>query len=207
MDVLEIIGYCGSVLVAVSLTMKNIVKLRWINLFGAATFSLYGLLLGAYPVFVLNGFITVVDIYYLVQMYKTKEKFSLVPVLNDNHLYLNQFLSFYNDEINKYFPEFNKENLQDVNYYFILRNLVPSGLFAFRKIDESRAEVVLDYATPAFQDFKTSGYIYNVESTFLKEMGIKELISKSTVPKHVNYLNKIGYRPIKEEKNTYAITL
>lgn len=207
MDILEIIGYCGSILVAVSLTMKNIVKLRWINLFGAATFSLYGLLLGAYPVFVLNGFITVVDIYYLVQMYKTKEKFSLVPVLNDNHIYLNQFLSFYKDEISNYFPEFNKESLQDVNYYFILRNLVPSGLFAFKKIDESRAEVVLDYATPAFQDFKTSGYIYNVESTFLKEMGITELISKSAVPKHVNYLIKIGYKPINEKENTFVKTL
>ena len=64
MDYLEFIGYAGSVLVAVSLMMSNIVRLRWINLFGAATFSAYGLLINAYPVFALNGFIVLVDLYY-----------------------------------------------------------------------------------------------------------------------------------------------
>ena len=57
MDILQIIGYTGSVLVAVSLMMSNIVRLRWINLFGAGTFAIYGLLINAYPVFALNGFI------------------------------------------------------------------------------------------------------------------------------------------------------
>jgi EamA domain-containing membrane protein RarD len=54
----DIIGYAGSVLIAVSITMNNIWKLRWINLFGAGTFAVYGLIVKAYPVFVLNSFIT-----------------------------------------------------------------------------------------------------------------------------------------------------
>ena len=56
----EVIGYVGSVLVAVSLMMKNIYYLRRINLIGAATFATYGLLVGAIPVFVLNGFISLI---------------------------------------------------------------------------------------------------------------------------------------------------
>ena len=67
----ELIGYVGSLLVALSLSMKNIRLLRRINLLGAFTFSMYGLLIGAMPVFVLNGYIVVIDIYYLYKMYIT----------------------------------------------------------------------------------------------------------------------------------------
>ena len=100
----EIIGYLGSLLVALSLSMKNIRYLRRINFFGAFTFSIYGLLIGAFPVFVLNGYIAIIDIYFLVKMYNTKENFKLVPVLDKKHLYLKEFLAFYADDIAIYFP-------------------------------------------------------------------------------------------------------
>ena len=59
LDLYEIIGYSGSILVAVSLMMKNILKLRVINFFGASSFALYGYLVDAYPVLILNSFIVV----------------------------------------------------------------------------------------------------------------------------------------------------
>ena len=76
----EIVGYTGSVLVAISLMMKNIYYLRRINLIGAATFSIYGLLVGVIPVFILNGFITIVDIYYIWDAKRENEYFTLLPI-------------------------------------------------------------------------------------------------------------------------------
>ena len=46
----EMVGYLGSVLVAVSLMMKSLWRLRIINLVGASFFTVYGLLIGALPV-------------------------------------------------------------------------------------------------------------------------------------------------------------
>ena len=46
---LETFGYLASLLVAVSLMMRSIVRLRWINLTGAACFTAYGILIAAYP--------------------------------------------------------------------------------------------------------------------------------------------------------------
>ena len=66
----EMLGYSASVLVAVSLMMQSVVKLRMINLVGAILFTVYGLLIGAFPVAFLNGFIVVANIYYLHQMYR-----------------------------------------------------------------------------------------------------------------------------------------
>ena len=71
----EIIGYTASALVAISLMMSSIVKLRVINLIGAALFTLYGLLIGAYPVAVLNFTIVLIDLYYLRDTIKSKVYF------------------------------------------------------------------------------------------------------------------------------------
>ena len=71
----EIIGYTASALVAISLMMSSIVKLRVINLIGAALFTLYGLLIGAYPVAVLNFTIVLIDLYYLRETIMSKVYF------------------------------------------------------------------------------------------------------------------------------------
>ncbi|PTY38154.1 hypothetical protein BGP77_17055 [Saccharospirillum sp. MSK14-1] len=70
MQWLEVYGYLGSVLIAISLMMADIRKLRWINLVGAGTFASYGLLIQAWPVALLNGFIVLIDVVHLWQIYR-----------------------------------------------------------------------------------------------------------------------------------------
>ena len=74
-QVVEIIGYAASVLVAISLMMSAIVKLRIINLIGCIFFTVYGVIIGAYPVAIVNGFIGLVNIYYLFEIFSSKEYF------------------------------------------------------------------------------------------------------------------------------------
>ena len=93
-SIYEIIGYTASVIIAISMTMSSIVKFRWINLVGASAFAIYGLLIGAIPVALLNGFIVAVDIYYLSKIYSKKDIFETIEIRGDNR-YLIQFLEFY----------------------------------------------------------------------------------------------------------------
>mgnify|MGYP001221671261 CR=1 FL=1 len=81
MDILlsfEMLGYMASVFVAISLMMRSVTKLRVINLVGAVLFTAYGLVIAAYPVAVVNGFIVLVNIYYLQQTWRE----TAVPVPN-----------------------------------------------------------------------------------------------------------------------------
>ncbi|MFV0448149.1 MAG: hypothetical protein ACK5MF_06770 [Vibrio sp.] len=73
MQTIEIMGYAASIMVAISLTMKDIVKLRVLNFIGCALFASYGLIIGALPVVAANTFIAVVNVYYLVAMYREKK--------------------------------------------------------------------------------------------------------------------------------------
>ena len=54
MSGIEILDYVASVVVALSLSMSSIVRLRWLNMGGAALFSTYGFLIGAMPVALLK---------------------------------------------------------------------------------------------------------------------------------------------------------
>ncbi len=194
---LEAVGYAGSILVAISLTMKSLLRLRIINLIGALVFVIYGLLIGAYPVALLNGLIVGIDLYYLVQMLRQKDFFKLLEVPHDS-AYLKNFVDFYQDEINEIFPDLRYIPAEKHINLFILRNMVPAGLLILTP-EESQAQVVLDYVIPDYRDFGVAKFIFEENATYFAKEGIQELISVPGRPKHAEYLEKMGFT-LKEGK-------
>ncbi|KHF89046.1 membrane protein [Vibrio vulnificus] len=73
MNMVEILGYAASIMVAISLMMKDIVRLRVLNFIGCALFTAYGLMIDAWPVVVTNGFIACVNVYFLAKMQQEKK--------------------------------------------------------------------------------------------------------------------------------------
>ena len=76
----ETFGYFASGLVVLSLTMRSLLRLRFLNLIGAGTMAAYGLMITAYPVVALNLLIVCIDIYYLREMFSQKHYFKLLEV-------------------------------------------------------------------------------------------------------------------------------
>ena len=70
---IEIFGFVASIFIAISLTMKSIIKLRIINLIGAFLLGTYGILIASTPVTFLNYFIGFVNIYYLWKLSKERK--------------------------------------------------------------------------------------------------------------------------------------
>lgn len=80
MNTVEVLGYIASLMIALSLTMKNIVKLRVLNFIGCMLFTTYALLINAWPVAVTNGFIACVNVYFLLKMHnETAKQHSPLP--------------------------------------------------------------------------------------------------------------------------------
>lgn len=61
----EWLGYAASLLVVMSLLMRDIKRLRYINLVGSILFVIYGILIAAYPVAVMNFVATLINLYHL----------------------------------------------------------------------------------------------------------------------------------------------
>ncbi len=196
----EYIGYTGSVLIAVSLMMKNIYHLRRVNLVGASTFALYGFLVKAYPVVLLNGFIALVDVYYLIKMNRARDSFRLQPLSKELSIYFDRFLEFHWAEIQKFFPECQPKDFEGAERYLILRNMVPVGLVVLERQPDATIHIKLDYAIPDYRDFKNGRFMVQALSRKFKQEGIRKMVAHSTVPAHRKYLKKIGFKPVNETR-------
>lgn len=72
MSLTEMLGYAASVIVAVSFVVGDVRLLRVFNSIGAVGFVIYGLLIGSYPVALLNGFIVIVNLYHIIKLLREK---------------------------------------------------------------------------------------------------------------------------------------
>ena len=191
LNAVELIGYLGSILVAISLMMKSLLRLRIINLFGALFFTVYGLLLGAYPVAFLNGIIVCIDLYYLFQMWRQKDFFTFLEV-SPQGKYLNAFLEFHRADILEIIPTFTRTTGEDLLCFFILRNMMPAGLF-IAKVQGEEAYIQLDYVIPNYRDFKVARFIFEENAAFFRERGIHRFVSDGGSAIHRKYLEKMEF--------------
>ena len=193
--VLEIVGYAASVLVAVSLMMSSILKLRLINLVGSLAFTVYGVLIHAYPVAAVNALIVLINLYYLRQMMGSREFFKLLRV-DPGSEYLRYFLDFHRAEIARFFPGFaHAPGGEGQLTFFVLRDLVPAGLFIGERRPGGALLVVLDFVIPQFRDFKTGRYLFSAQADFFRGHGITEILSPAGNREHAAYLRRMGFAP------------
>jgi hypothetical protein len=197
-DLFELIGFIGSVLVAFSLTMSSILKLRWYNLAGASIFSIYGFLIGSMPVAFLNLFIAVTNIYYLVHIYKKKEHLKILMVRPENY-YLEFFLDHYMEEILKFFPDFPQQRkilLQPDQKPFavmILRDALVAGVVLGQRTPDNGLHVFLDFVLPHYRDLKPGKFLFEDNKEFFRHHKIFNIITLPKNKLHYEYLKKIGF--------------
>lgn len=202
----EVIGYAASALVAVSLMMSSILRLRLINLVGSATFAVYGLLIQAYPVAAMNGFIVLINLFYLYRMLRTREFFRLLSVEPDSQ-YLRQFLQFYERDIRRFLPDFRYTPAASDLTIFVLRDMVPAGLFIGRPEAGDRLCVTLDFVIPQYRDFKIGGYLFQGERDFFRARGIREIESEPGNREHAAYLRRMGFAPGAAADDRYRLSV
>ena len=66
----ELLGVMGSVLVLISFVLNGEKRIRVANIFGAALFVVYGIMINAFSVWFLNGALLFVHFYKLLKMRK-----------------------------------------------------------------------------------------------------------------------------------------
>lgn len=198
LSIYEIIGYTASAIIALSMTMSSIVKFRWINLVGASTFATYGILIGALPVALLNGFIVMVDIFYLLRIYGKKELFETIEIRKDNR-YLLRFLEFHDKEIQQFFPGFKYKPEMNTVSFFILRNTNIAGIFLAHHGKDGALNVGLDYVVPEYRDYKNGKFIYHSLNNEFVKSGFRKIVAPGLTNKHAKYLKKLGFQKTSDD--------
>jgi hypothetical protein len=205
---IEVVGYAASALIILSITQKSILRLRLLGLAGSVTFLFYSLVIGAYPIAVVNVMAGLIHGWYLRKLIRRKhEVFRLLHVLPESK-YLLDFLEFYRDEIQGHFqPEFTYEPSGDQVTAFILRDMVPAGLLIGQARDDDTFEVKLDFVIPQYRDFKIGDYVYSTDSDLLTDISPKRVWADASNADHGTYLKRMGFAECSGEPGRYEIKL
>jgi len=200
---LELLGYVASVLVAVSLMMTSLVKLRWINLVGATAFAIYGGLVNAYPVMAVNGFIAVINVVYLWRMKRLREYFTLMPIRRAENSFLLAFLNFHKVDLKIYFPHFDLSELVEPKITFILRNMNAAGVVIYEESGED-IKLHLDYVLPSYRDMRCAHFFMEKMADEWQSRGVRRIVSPVASQAHRKYLRRLGYQEVARDKRDHS---
>lgn len=199
--IIELIGYLGSALVVVSMLMTSVVKLRIVNTIGSAIFTGYALVIGSYPTALMNFFLIGINLYQLFRLLRNQKQYDLISTDLTNP-YILFFLEKNMNDIHEWFPEFSMRELCADVVYLVCCDSNPAGIFIGKRLkDPNDAEVLLDYAVPKYRDTSAGRYLHGQ----MKQKGWKTLVFRGNAPKHVKYMEKVGYQT--DEKGAYVLRL
>lgn len=173
--VAQLLGYLAFIFLALSLWINNDIKFRWINSLGSLSFIFYGIFINAFPIVLTNSALLAINIYFLFKIYRRQEKFDLVEFKNDAAL-IPKFLSFYQKDINTYFPDFVMATGENEIRFVVLRDIVIANLFVATVNNEGDAFVKINYTVPKYRDYKVGRFLFEEGTDFLQRKGIRRLI-------------------------------
>lgn len=195
----EVFGYCASVIIAYSLTCSSIMRLRWFNLVGASSFCLYGFIIDAYPVALLNGFIALTNMFFLRKMLlHVEEEFSILKVSRPSN-YVEFFLAYHCREIDQLFPQFLKVALQEErSYYFLTQGTQVVGMLSGKQQSDNSIIVDFDFVIPAYRDFRLGHFALGEGQELRKKFGFSAVFATADSNEHQHYLKTLGFSPNKD---------
>lgn len=188
---IELIGYAASALVAFSLLTSNVLRLRVLNLAGALVFVVYAGVTRAWPVLAVNVFVAAIDLWHIVSLKAKKDIFKLMEVGTADPLLAN-FLAYHARGIWQFFPDFDLSKVKAPRCVFILRNLLPVGLFVYSE-ELPDIRVHLDYVAEDYRDLKSARYLFNRPQNAETFKGFSAFTALSGSPKHAEYLKRLGF--------------
>lgn len=187
---LDWFGYAASVVILVSLTMSSIVRLRWINLAGAVMFAAFGYLIGSIPTGTLNLGIAVIDIYYLVKLYRAKDELAVVEADLESGIF-KHFWNVNRGEISRIFGR--DQPAANQRAFYFLRNNNTAGVLVGHECQPDAFCIDIDFVTSEYRDLKIGQHFIGESRIRSVLPGIRTLLAATDHGIHEAYLRKLGF--------------
>ena len=202
----EILSLIASILTAISLTVKSLYKMRWLNLFGCIGFTIYGVLIKAWPLALVNGYIAIIDALGIIKLKNSDKSTFYFGELGDiGEKYFEQFYQFYEDDIRSFFPDVSYSDLEIAKTYVLFRDMIPVGIFSIKQ-NGNVAQVLMDYVVPRYRDGQFGFTMYVKKVYVFRDLGITKFEAFTRVQSHADYLKKMGFIVENQEDGNIHLT-
>lgn len=187
------LGWVGSALLVWSLLQARLLRLRALNLVGCLVLIGYNAAVSVWPMVGLNVVLAAINLWYLAGMLRTRHdqrRYQVVRVGTDDD-FLAHVLATHAADIARYNPGFRWEGGPDRSAYLVLCGDDLVGVVLLRAVDETTAQVELDYVTKRFRDFTPGEFVYQ-RSRLFTDRGFRRVV---TPPGMVApYYERLGFR-------------
>jgi hypothetical protein len=203
---LEVVGWIGSILVVVSLTVAGVWRFRVLNLAGALIATGYNVWLEIWPFAAMNGAIAVIDLYWLLRLQRERHDAGTYEVLEvgADDAYLAHTLRAHAADIARFYPAFHPASLAEPgtasgddgparrHAFLVQRGDETVGVVVVRDRGDGVAQIELDYVTPRFRDFTPGEFVYRRSGVFARH-GFHRLVVPRDVVGSQDYYARVGF--------------
>ncbi len=146
----------------------------------------------------------VINIYQIIQLYKSKEAFDVIPVKESEPL-AERFIERNKKEILEYFPQF-EINSTSGFAIIVFRDMTAANIFIADVSEDGNATVRLNYTIPKYRDYKVGKFLFELEKDFLIRNGLKKITYKNlTHAGHIRFINSLGFSKGDDSGNYFKI--
>ena len=188
---IEALGYAASLIVLVSLTMKSIVKLRWINAVGSLLFVAFAIMTRSFPTVFMNLAIVVIDVWFVLRLSRGRSEYRMVAAERESGL-LRFFHEANRAELDSLFGPSAFDDAARFSWYLCDNEV--AGLFAWRETAPGECRIYIDFVTARYRDTRIGRYFFDGSLSSFREQGYRTLVYRDVGERHWGYLRKIGFR-------------
>jgi len=193
MSWLDLVGWCGSALLVVSLMQARVLRFRILNLVACVVLTGFNAALEIWPMVAMNVVLTLINLWHIRKLVATRHDEAVFEVLEvaPGDEYLRHVLRIHEADILKYQPDLVWDGAAPGRLAFLVqRGDETVGVVLVRDDGDGVARVQLDYVTPRYRDFSPGEFVWR-RSTVLRERGFHRVVT----PAHMvgAYYGRLGF--------------
>ena len=153
---------------------------------------------------VLNGIIALTNIYFLIKLLvNVKNQFSILEVSRPSN-YVDFFLDYHLQEINRLFPGFMQVSADPARkYFFLIERTEVVGMLSGYEEGEGVFIVDFDFVIPAYRDCRLGHFSIGHGQQLTKLCGYGQVVALADSLEHEHYLTTLGFSPKINGRWTY----
>ena len=191
---LDLIGWCGSALLVVSLMQARVLRFRVLNLVACVVLTGFNAALEIWPMVAMNVVLSLINLWHIRKLLATRHDTAAYEVLEvgPDDEYLRHVLRVHGADILRFQPDFVWDGAAPGRLAFLVqRGDETVGVVLVRDDGDGVARVLLDYVTPRYRDFSPGEFVWR-RSTVLRERGFERVVTPAQMVGA--YYGRLGFR-------------
>ena len=194
MSWLDLIGWCGSALLVVSLMQARVLRFRVLNLVACIVLTGFNAALEIWPMVAMNIVLSLINLWHIRKLVATRHDVATYDVLEvgPDDEYLRHVLRVHGADILAFQPDFVWDGTAPGRLAFLVqRGDETVGVVLVRDDGDGVAKVLLDYVTPRNRDFSPGEFVWR-RSNVLRERGFHRVVTPARMVGA--YYGRLGFQ-------------